>query len=573
MTQSPSSSHPQTAGRVLVDALRLNGVERVFCVPGESYLEVLDALYDESGIDVVVSKHEGAAAYMAEADGKLTGKPGICMATRGPGATHASIGVHVAQQDSTPMIVFIGQIPSEFKGRDVFQEMDYQQVFGSYAKLVLEVDHADRMAELVARAFHTAVTGRPGAVVVVLPEDILEVATHYAACKATPIEPPSVSPATAQAIVQLLSQARKPMVIVGGGQWDATASAQLTEFVQKWQLPIASSFRRLDAFDNNHPQYVGHLGLGMDSDLRAMVQEADLLINFGARLTDTATANYQIIQAPLPQQKLVHCHADAGELGRVFQAAIAVAAPPVGLLAALSAAAPDPARIQAASQRWSQWLEHARNHFVEWTSHPADSDSHASTTSPALQGVDLREAVLHLNEVLPADAILTNGAGNYAVWLHRFYRYRQAKTELAPICGAMGYGLPAAIAASLRFPERTVLCMAGDGCFMMYPQELATAAEFGAKLIVLVVNNGMYGTIRMHQAKRYPGRVSATRLQGPDYCALARACGAYAELVTETQDFAPALARARQHNGLAVLELRTDPRQITPDMRLPDADL
>lgn len=571
MTQSPTSSSTQSAGRVLVDALALNGVERVFCVPGESYLEVLDALYDAPGIEVVVSKHEGAAAFMAEADGKLTGRPGICMVTRGPGATHASIGVHVAQQDSTPMILFIGQITSEFTGRDVFQEMDYQQVFGSYAKLVIEIDNADRMGELIARAFHTAVSGRPGAVVVVLPEDMLEVSTHNGACKATPIEPVAVTPATAQAIVQLLSQAKQPLVIVGGGQWDAPASAQLTEFVQHWQLPLASSFRRLDAFDNNHPQYVGHLSLAMDSGVRTMVQEADLLINLGARLTDTATADYQIIHVPRPQQTLVHCHVDASELGRVFQADIAVAATPAALLSALTAAAPNTDTIQAASQRWRDWLQHGRDHFIEWTSRPADTD--ASTASTVQQGVDLREAVLHLNDALPDDAIVTNGAGNYAGWLHRFYRYRQAKTELAPVCGAMGYGLPAAIAASLRYPGRSVVCAAGDGCFMMYPQELATAAEFGAKLIVLLVNNGMYGTIRMHQAKRYPGRVSATRLQGPDYCALARSFGAYAELVTDTQDFAAAFARAQEHQGLAVLELRTDPQQISPDLRLSAQDL
>lgn len=571
MTQPPTSSSTQSAGRVLVDALALNGVERVFCVPGESYLEVLDALYDAPGIDVVVSKHEGAAAYMAEADGKLTGRPGICMVTRGPGATHASIGVHVAQQDSTPMILFIGQITSGFKGRDVFQEMDYQQVFGSYAKLVIEIDRADRMGELVARAFHTAVSGRPGPVVVVLPEDMLEVSTSNGACKATPIEPAGVTPATAQAIVQLLSQAKQPLVIVGGSQWDAQASAQLAAFVQHWQLPLASSFRRQDAFDNNHPQYVGHLSLGMHSGVRAMVHNADLLINLGARLTDTATADYQIIHAPQPQQTLVHCHVDASELGRVFQADIAVAAAPAALLSALAAAAPSAGTVQAAAQRWRDWLQHGRKHFIEWSSRPTDTNP--STASAAPQGVDLREAILHLNEVLAADAIVTNGAGNYAAWLHRFYRYRQAKTELAPICGAMGYGLPAAIAASLRYPGRSVVCAAGDGCFMMYPQELATAAEFGAKLIVLLVNNGMYGTIRMHQAKRYPGRVSATRLQGPDYCAMARSFGAYAELVTQTQDFAAAFARAQQHQGLAVLELRTDPQQITPELRLSAQDL
>lgn len=570
MTLTPSSPQAQSAGRVLVDALALQGVDRVFCVPGESYLEVLDALYDQHGIEVVVSKHEGAAANMAEADGKLTGKPGICMVTRGPGATHASIGVHIAQQDSTPMILFIGQIASDLKGRDVFQEMDYQQVFGSFAKLVIEIDHADRMAELVAKAFHTAVSGRPGPVVVALPEDILERTTTQAACQATPVEPVGVLPSTAAKIEQLLAQAHKPLVIVGGGQWDAAACAQLKAFVETWNLPVACSFRRQDAFDNEHPNYVGHLSLGMDSRLRAMVQEADLVLSLGARLTDTATADYQILQAPRTQQQLVLCHVEASELGRVFQADIAVAAPPAALLSALNANSKDTASIQAAAKRFSDWVATGRQHFLAWTSRPAASTAAAQVLP---QGVDLRAAILHLNEALPNDAILTNGAGNYAVWLHRFYRYRQAKTELAPICGAMGYGLPAAIAASLRYPERSVVCAAGDGCFMMYPQELATAAEFGAKLIVLLVNNGMYGTIRMHQAKRYPGRVSATRLQGPDYCAMARSFGAYAELVTDTKDFAAAFARAQQHQGLALLGLRTDPQQITPDLRLNERDL
>ncbi|THT99014.1 thiamine pyrophosphate-binding protein [Lampropedia puyangensis] len=565
MTHFTTSAHSQSAGRVLVDALALHGVDRVFCIPGESYLEVLDALYDEKGIEVVVTKHEGAAANMAEADGKLTGKPGICMVTRGPGATHASIGVHIAQQDSTPMILFIGQIAREHKGRDVFQEMDYQAVFGPFAKLVIEVDHADRMAELIARAFHTAVSGRPGPVVVALPEDMLEVTTHVAACKATAIEPTAVAAPTAEAVCQLLLQARKPLVIAGGSQWDAAASAQLQRFAQTWNVPVASSFRRQDALDNNHPNYVGHLSLGMSASVRNMVEEADLILVLGARLTDTATADYDMLQVPRPAQKLVHCHVDVHELGRVFQSDLAIAAPPLPLLQALLDAPVTSSSIAAASQHWSEWTAHGRAGFDVFTSRPA--------VALPVNGVDLREVMLHASQALPANTIMTNGAGNYAVWLHRYYRYRQAKTELAPICGAMGYGLPAAIAASLRHPQRTVVCAAGDGCFMMYPQELATAAEFGAKLIVLLVNNGMYGTIRMHQAKRYPGRVSATRLKGPDYCALARSFGAYAEQVTRTEDFPAALARAQQHGGIAVLELMTDPMQITPDMRLSTSDL
>ena len=552
---SDSTSVPsRTAGRALVAALKAHGVERVFCVPGESYLEVLDALYDEKGIELIVAKHEGGAANMAEADGKLTGRPGICMVTRGPGATHASIGLHIAQQDSTPMILFVGQIARAHKGRDAFQEVDYQQMFGGIAKLVMEIDDPQRMPELMAKAFSAAVAGRPGPVVVSLPEDMLTEPTTAPDCPPLPVQAPAVSEASVAAIAQALRSAQRPLVIVGGSNWSDEGCQSLRSFAEAWNLPVACSFRRQDVLDNGCAQYVGHLSLGMSPALRQMVSEADVVLAIGTRLGDIATDGYTLLRVPRPAQKLIHCHRDAHELGRVYQPEIAVQADASTLLQALSAVAAPQA------PGWSAWTSGGRAAFVAFTS--------AGPANPALQGVDLTQAMLHLAEALPSNAIVTNGAGNYSVWLHRFHQYRAPRTELATTCGAMGYGLPAAVAAALRHKDRPVVCVAGDGCFMMYPQELATAVEYGASLIVLVVNNGMYGTIRMHQERDYPGRVSGTSLAGPDYTALARSFGAQAERVTSAQDFPAAFARARAASGVALIELVTDPLQITPDKRM-----
>jgi acetolactate synthase-1/2/3 large subunit len=544
-----------SAGRVLVDALRLHGVDRVFCVPGESYLEVLDALYDAAdAIELVVAKHEGGAASMAEADGKLTGRPGICMVTRGPGATHASTGVHTAQQDSTPMILFVGQVARNQVGRDAFQEVDYQAMFGQLAKWVVEVDDPARMAEIVARAFHTAVSGRPGPVVISLPEDVLTEASATPAFRATVVDPMQVAPASLRQIEAALAGAERPLVIAGGPGWTPASAQALAAFAAAWKLPVACSFRRQDVFDNRDPHYVGHLSLGMNPALRRMLAEADVVLAVGTRLSDITTDGYTLLEAPVPKQRLLHIHADAGELGRVYRAEVAVQADAATAAAALAA-------LPAPAQRpWEAWTSAGRAAHEAFSVPPAPA--------PAATGVDLGFAMQHLAQTLPEDAIVSNGAGNYSVWLHRFYQYRQARTELAPTCGAMGYGLPAAVAAALRHPGRDVVCVAGDGCFLMYPQELATAAEYGASFVVLVVNNGMYGTIRMHQETHYPGRISGTRLRGPDYVALARAFGAHAERVTQTSDFAAAFERARSHRGLALLELVTDPKQITPTRRL-----
>jgi acetolactate synthase-1/2/3 large subunit len=553
MSDSMNASS-RTAGRALVAALRAHGVERVFCVPGESYLEVLDALYDEKSIELVVTKHEGAAANMAEADGKLTGRPGICMVTRGPGATHASVGVHIAQQDSTPLILFVGQIARGHKGRDAFQEVDYRQMFGGMAKLVMEIDDPDRMPELMAKAFNAAMAGRPGPVVVSLPEDVLTELTAAPDCEPIALLPPAVSQASSQAIAQALRAAQRPLVIVGGSNWSGEACASLSSFAQAWDLPVACSFRRQDVLDNTNAQYVGHLSLGMNPALKQMVADADVILAIGTRLGDIATDAYTLLDVPKPKQRLIHCHRDARELGRVYQPDIAVQADASVLLQALNGTEAPSAPV------WSGWTAQGRAAFAAFTS--------ARPAGPEINGVDLTQAMLHLAETLPANAIVTNGAGNYAVWLHRFYQYRAPRTELAPTCGAMGYGLPAAIAAALRHKDRPVVCVAGDGCFMMYPQELATAVAYGASLIVLVANNGMYGTIRMHQEREYPGRVSGTSLKGPDYTALALSCGAHAERVTSARDFPAAFARAQAAGGVALIELVTDPLQITPDKRL-----
>lgn len=551
---SNTARHAVSAGRVLVEALALHGVERVFCVPGESYLEVLDALHGQDQIELIVAKHEGAAANMAEADGKLTGRPGICMVTRGPGATHASIGVHIAQQDSTPMILFIGQIARGHRGREAFQEVDYQKMFGAIAKLVIEIDDEHRMGELMAKAFHAAASDRPGPVVVALPEDMLTATTAMPACLATPVMPGAVGAGALQSVAVALTKAQRPLLVVGGSTWSDRGIADLRAFSDVWQLPVACAFRRQDIFDNNAPNFVGHMSLGMSTALQDMIKDADLVLSVGSRLGDIPTGGYALIEPPRALQTLILSHVDAAELGRVFQADLAIQAAPDAMASALSTLVPD------AVPHWGEWTRRGRAAFEAFTARKVHREPVA--------GVDLTEVMLHLNRALPADAVLANGAGNYSVWLHRYYRYRAPRTELASTCGAMGYGLPAAIAAALRLKSRTVVCVAGDGCFLMYPQELATAVQYGATLIVLVVNNGMYGTIRMHQERHYPGRVSGTRLQGPDYVALAKAFGAYAERVTVTGDFAGAFERARAAGGVGLIELATDPLQITPDKRL-----
>lgn len=555
MTSSTSTS-ARTGGRVLVDQLRIHGTARIFCVPGESFLDVLDALHDQPAIDLVVCKHEGAAANMAEADGKLTGRPGICFVTRGPGATHASIGVHIAQQDSTPMILFVGQIAREHKGREAFQEVDYAAVFGSMTKWAAEIDDPARIPEMVARAFQVATSGRPGPVVLALPEDVLDGLVECADAAAYRAVAAAPRVEDAKALAAALSAAQRPLVIAGGANWTDQTVRDFAAFVKAWDLPVACAFRRQDVIDNRDPHYVGHLSLGVSPKLAERVKTADLIVAFGTRLGDIATDAYTLLEVPLPQQKLVHIHADSFELGRVYQPALAIHAgvePGAAMLASL----PAPAALP-----WKDWTAGARADHEAFVTAPKPH--------PELSGVDMSAAMAHLNHVLPEDSVLTNGAGNYTVWLHRFYAYKRPRTELAPTCGAMGYGLPAAVAAKLRHPEKTVVCLAGDGCFLMYPQEISTAAAHGANLIVILVNNRMYGTIRMHQERRYPGRQSGTTIVNPDFVEMARSCGAWAERVEKTEDFAAAFERAQKAGKPAVLELLTDPLQITPAMRVTD---
>jgi len=547
------STGTRVGGRLLVDALRIHGVDRLFCVPGESYLEVLDALYDTPQIELIVAKHEGAAANMAEADGKLTGRPGVCFVTRGPGATHGSIGVHTAYHDSTPMILFIGQVPRDVRGREAFQEVEFRQMFGLLAKWVAEVESADRIPEYVLNAFQIATSGRPGPVVLSLPEDVL--AEQSAACDTKPYQAVQAAPAERDlaALRDELQKASKPLVIVGGSSWSAEGCAALARFAEANALPVLASFRRQDLIDNRHPCYAGHLSLGLPPFLQQRVKAADLIVALGSRLGDVTTMTYSLLKPPRIPARLVHIHPDADELGSVYQADLPIIAAP-------SAAAVRMAEIPPVeSPPWRDWAADARREYEKFIAVPEQGPR---------QGVDMAAVIRHLATALPENATIANGAGNFTVWVHRFFTYKMPHTELAPTSGAMGYGFPAAIAAALRFPDRVTVCVAGDGDFLMYPQELATAAQYGARLLVFVVNNGMYGTIRMHQERRFPGRVSGTGLAGPGFVKLAQSFGAYAERVEATDAFAPALDRALAARGSAVLELRVDPNQITPDRRI-----
>ncbi len=537
----------RSGGKILVDALAANGVDTVFCVPGESYIAALDAMYDAPGLRVIACRHEAAAAHMAEAYGKLDGRPGIAFVTRAPGATHASIGVHVARQDSTPMILFVGQVARGMQLREAFQEIDYAQVFGGLAKWAAEIDDARRIPELVTRALRVAMSGRPGPVVIALPEDVLRDEADVA--DLAPAARTAAHPGAGdlERLRALLARAQRPLVILGGSGWDADACAAMRRFAQRNALPVACSFRRQSLFDNRDPHYAGDLGLGPNPALAARVRDADLIVAVGGRLSETPTGGYTLIEAPRPRQRLVHVHADPDELGRVFEPDLAVNAGPAEFARALDALEP------VAAPPWAAWTADARREY----------EAALEPGAPRAE-LDLAHVVRWLDARLPDDAILCNGAGNYTAWLHRFFRYKRFGTQLGPTAGAMGYGFPAAIAAKLHHPERIVVAFAGDGCFLMSGAELATAVQYGANVVTLVVNNGMYGTIRMHQERGYPGRVVGTDLVNPDFAAYAQAFGAHGALVTRTDDFAPAFETALAANKPALIELRTDPDLITP---------
>ena len=545
----------RSGGQVLVDQLRLHGTRFAFGVPGESYLAVLDALNDAPEIRYVICRQEGGAAMMADAYGKLTGEPGICMATRGPGATNASAGVHIAFQDSTPMILLIGQVGNDMIEREAFQEIDYRRMFGQMAKWVAQIDRAERIPEFMARAFSVATSGRPGPVVLALPEDMLR--ARVAVEDAAPYRRSEAHPGAEDMarLRGLLSQAERPVMILGGAGWSARAVEDIQAFAEANSLPVAVSFRRHDRFDNSHPNYAGDVGIGLNPKLERRIRDADLLLVVGARLGEMTTGGYSLIEAPRPRQTLVHVHADPEELGRVYQAALPINAGPGPFAAAARALAPPECAPEPAP-----WTESAAAAHREYLEHIAPVQIPGALQMGAVMD--------HLNQVLPPETIVANGAGNYSAWPNRFYRYRSFPSILGPVSGSMGYGTPAAVAAKLLHPERPVVAFAGDGCFMMNGQELATAAQYGANIVVLVVNNGMFGTIRMHQEREYPARVQGTALANPDFAALARAYGAHGETVARTEDFAPAFERALAAGTPAVIELQVDPEGITPKTTL-----
>jgi acetolactate synthase-1/2/3 large subunit len=542
----------RSGGQILVDALRIHGVKRAFCVPGESYLAVLDALHDvQDEIDLVVCRQEGGAAYMAEAYGKLTGEPGICFVTRGPGATNASVGVHTAFQDSTPMILFIGQVARDQQYREAFQEIDFRQMFGALAKWVVQIDDTHRIPELISQAFHRAVNGRPGPVVVALPEDMLTELAQVS--DAGPFKRVLMTPAAEQltAMQQLLGQSERPLMVLGGSGWDAESVHDIRLFAEQQVLPVAASFRCQDLFDNRHPNYVGDLGFAASAQLLSAVKEADLLLVVGSRMGEVSTGGYAALEIPVPRQTLIHIHQGIEELGRVYQPALAINS-------SMSTFAKSASILPAAApRRNSEWTRTLNSHYQQ-----------NLERSPSPGDVQMAEIIAWLNRRLPDDAILTNGAGNYAVWLQRFYQFRQYRTQLGPTNGSMGYGVPAAVAAKLTCPERVVVSFSGDGCFLMNGQEIATAAQYGANVIFVVINNGMYGTIRMHQERNYPGRVSGTDLLNPDFVALAQAYGLHGELVTNTSAFEPAFERCQAMSRPCLIEVRVDPEALTPRLSL-----
>jgi acetolactate synthase I/II/III large subunit len=541
-----------TGGQMLARMLRRQRVERVFCVPGESYLAVLDALVDFAEIAVVTCRHEGTAAMMAEAYGKLTGRPGIVFASRGPGATNAAAGIHIAFQDSSPVILFVGQIDRANQEREAFQEIDYRRMYGPLAKWVAQIDDVARIPELVSRAFYTATAGRPGPVVLALPEDMLTDSSEYAEpATYSPVEP-GVRPEDLDAIRTALVCAERPFVIAGGGGWSEESCRDLLSFVSAWDLPVGVSFRCQDYFDNTHPNYAGDIGLGVNPALARTVRESDLLLVLGARLGEATTSTYTLLDLPVLAQKLIHIHPSAEELGRVYQ-------PTLGVNAGMRAAPKALASLVPPSQpaRWKKLTAQAHASYLEWTAPPDIAGE-----------LQVGEIMAWLRDRLAPETIVTNGAGNFAIWPNRFHRYRRFRSMLAPTSGSMGYGIPAAISAKLHYPDRMVIAFTGDGDLMMSIQELATARMYGANILIILLNNGMYGTIRMHQEREYPGRVSATALRNPEFVTLIRGFGGHAERVTDTAGFIPAFERCVASGTLSLLELVLDPDVLGPGVTI-----
>lgn len=550
----------RTGARLLVDQLLIQGVNHAFCVPGESYLPVLDALYDSREmIKLVVNRHESGAAFMADAYAKLTGQPGVAFVTRGPGAANAAIGVHVAYQDSSPLVLFIGQVSNDFVEREAFQEIDYRRMFGPLTKWVTQIDRADRVPEYVARAFQVATSGRAGPVVLALPEDMQSVKTD--APDALCHQPVQGAPSDTQiaALRRLLGRAQRPIVILGGFGWTPAACDNVKRFAEANYLPVACAFRFQDLLDNRHSNYIGDVGVGVNPKLAQRIKDADLILAIGPRLGEMTTSGYTLLEAPVPAQTLVHVHADATELGRVFQAQLMISSGPSQFASRLAMMVP------IEEPPWRESVAQAREECLAWQQRPAVY-AHGDPT------LDLWEAVQILSRAVAADTIIANGAGNFATWAHRFWRYSGLRTQLAPTAGAMGYGVPAAIAAKIAAPERTVVAFTGDGDFLMTGQELATAVQYGAGILVLVFNNQMYGTIRMHQEREFPGREHGTALVNPDFAKLAQAYGAYGATAATTDQFAIALAQAlsfiKERRLPALISLTMDSEIITPNATL-----
>jgi len=536
---------PRTGGRILVDQLVAQDCDRIFTVPGESFLAVLDALHDTPEIDLVVCRQEGGVGFMACADGEMTGKPGIAFVTRGPGATNASIGVHVAMQDSVPMILFIGDVDRGTRDREAFQEINFEAMFAPIAKWAARIDDARRIPEYVARAYATATSGRPGPVVLALPEDMLIDQVEVADRPRVDLQQFGLDTRGASQLVAILQAARRPVAIIGGAGWDKATGAAFDSFARAWGIPVVSAFRRQDAIPNSSPAWAGNLGYGPNPKLVQRIKDADLLLVVGPRLGEATTDGYTLITPEHPGQKLIHVYPDPGELNRTYRADLAIHSD-LFRFADLLASLNQPEQPLAAA-------EEAHAEYLAWST-PVERDLR----------LDLGQCVVAMREAMPADTIICNGAGNYSGWWHRYWRYGVEPTQLAPTAGAMGYGVPAAAAAALRYPDRKVVALAGDGCFLMNGQELATAVAHGADMLVLVIDNGGYGTIRMHQEREYPGRVSGTALLNPDFAALGRAYGCWAETVETTAEFAPALARALSEPGVKLLHLRTEIEAITP---------
>ena len=535
----------RTAAEVLVDQLVVHGVQHVFCVPGESYLAVLDAFHDRA-LKITVCRQEGGACMMAEAVGKVTGRPGVCFVTRGPGATNASPGIHIARQDSTPLVMFVGQIGRDMREREAFQELDYRAVFGSMTKWVTEIDDPARVPEIVSRAFHTAANGRPGPVVVAIPEDMLTERVAVADAPPFALIETSPGPAEMEKFAEMFSGARAPIMLLGGSRWSQAACDSLARFAQKHAVPVATTFRRAHLFDALHPCYAGDLGIGPSPKLIERIKSADLVVLIGGRLGELPSQSYTLFDIPRPQMPLIHVHPGAEELGRVYSPNLAIHATPTAFAAALEKLElPGPARGDA---------DAVHSDYLAWTEKPTEQPG----------SVNLGAVMVWLRDNLPDDAIICNGAGNYAAWIHRFLRMRRFGQHVAPTAGSMGFGVPAAVAMKRLYPARSVVCIAGDGDFLMNGQEFATAVQYDLPLITIISDNGLYGTIRMHQEREYPGRISATQLRNPDFAAYARAFGGFGVSVERTEDFPAAFKEAQASGKPAIIRLKIDPEAITP---------